>query len=113
MKKPAVQGRASLGWRWALGHRLPSNDRAGSIPVNSTKSVEWSFDTMATFTDETPTSQVRFIADDTSNLDDWTYWATLITGTWQSSVTHIIETGDLLIMAKARLHHGEFGDMIK
>jgi hypothetical protein len=50
---------------------------------------------------------------DTNDPDDWNYWAKRITSTWQSSVANIIETGELLNEAKAKLHHGEFGDLIK
>jgi hypothetical protein len=69
------------------------------------------------FTSNAPTSQDEqdapySTAQDPSE-DDWKYWAKRITSTWQSSVANIIETGRLLIKAKAALSHGEFGDMIK
>jgi Protein of unknown function (DUF3102) len=45
--------------------------------------------------------------------DSWQYWAALITGTWQSSVANIIETGKQLNEAKARLTRDEFGELIQ
>lgn len=40
-------------------------------------------------------------------------WVRRIHGVWQQSVEAIIETGRLLIQAKAELPHGEFGSMIR
>jgi hypothetical protein len=69
---------------------------------------------MDTFASNAPTPQdaAPFIACDSNNPDDWRYWATLITGTWQSSVANIIETGKQLNEAKDRLTRDEFGDLI-
>ena len=36
------------------------------------------------------------------------HFAELITASWRKAVTSIIETGRLLIQAKAKLDHGEF-----
>lgn len=40
-------------------------------------------------------------------------WVRRISGVWQQAVASIIETGDLLVQAKAALQHGEFGKMIE
>jgi len=41
----------------------------------------------------------------------WQYWASQISATWQKATETIIETGRLLIEAKAELDHGEFQKM--
>ncbi len=72
--------------------------------------VEWDSDADM-LTSKTPASQdAPGVAPDPN---DWKYWATLITSTWQSSVLNIIETGRLLVKAKDQIAPGEFGDMIK
>jgi hypothetical protein len=43
---------------------------------------------------------------------DWQHWAKRIHGSWQKAVESIIETGKLLLEAKADLPHGEFTNMI-
>jgi Protein of unknown function (DUF3102) len=45
--------------------------------------------------------------------DDWQSYADKITATWKQVVANIITTGKLLIEAKAKLKHGEFGDMLQ
>jgi hypothetical protein len=40
-------------------------------------------------------------------------WATRISTAWQKSVESIIETGGLLIAAKAALDHGQWGQMVE
>ena len=45
--------------------------------------------------------------------DDWQSYADRIAATWQEVVESIIATGRLLIEAKAKLKHGEFGDMMQ
>jgi hypothetical protein len=44
---------------------------------------------------------------------DASAWAIRITERWRASVQAIIEVGQLLVDAKARLPHGEFGNMIE
>lgn len=44
---------------------------------------------------------------------EWQHWAKRIHGSWQKAVESIIETGKLLIEAKAELDHGEFTRMIE
>ena len=40
------------------------------------------------------------------------YWAEQISATWQKAAESIIETGTLLIEAKAKLKHGQWGGMV-
>ena len=48
-----------------------------------------------------------------NDQESWQYWATQITGAWQSTVASIIKTGKLLSEAKTRLSRGEFDEMIR
>jgi hypothetical protein len=49
----------------------------------------------------------------TSITAERTQWADRISAAWQKSVDSIIETGRLLIAAKAGMQHGEWGIMVE
>jgi hypothetical protein len=44
---------------------------------------------------------------------EWQHWVKRIHGSWQKAVESIVETGKLLLEAKAELNHGEFIRMIE
>jgi hypothetical protein len=45
--------------------------------------------------------------------DDWKFWASQIKTAWQKCVQGIVETGQLLIEARAELEHGRFESMVQ